>query len=277
VTDAGSVVVRRQLGRELRTWRERARRTLDDVAAAQIASVSKVQRIEHGRTSVRPGDVRELCRLYGVGHDTTETLADLARATRDPDWWERHDTSAPSWFALYLSLEAVASDLCAFEPAVIHGLFQTQDYAREAERGSALDGDAEQVERYVLTRVMRQRHAFDRPDPLRVRLVLGEASLLTRVGSADVMAAQRNHLRDLARRAHLGLRVLPLTAGLHPGLRGSFSLLAFPDPDDPPVAYVETYEAARYPESPAQVGRFRRRFEQVWALSVPVEEHLRER
>src|SRR5690606_31502691 len=112
----------------LRTWRERARRTLDDVAAAHIASVSKVQRIEHGRTSVRPGDVRELCRLYGVADDTTETLVDLARATRDPDWWERHDTSAPSWFALYLSLETVASELCAFEPSLVHGLLQTEEY-----------------------------------------------------------------------------------------------------------------------------------------------------
>jgi len=36
--------------------------------------VSKVQRIERGRTSVRPGDVRELCRLYGVGPDTTDSL-----------------------------------------------------------------------------------------------------------------------------------------------------------------------------------------------------------
>ena len=78
MTDAGSVVVRRRLGRELRTWRERARRTLDDVAAAHIASVSKVQRIERRRTAVRPGDVRELCHLYGLAHDTTETLADLA-------------------------------------------------------------------------------------------------------------------------------------------------------------------------------------------------------
>ena len=81
MNDPGSLVVRRQLGRELRSWRERARRTLDDVAAARIASVSKVQRIEHGRTSVRPGDVRELCRLYGVEDETTDTLAEMARAT----------------------------------------------------------------------------------------------------------------------------------------------------------------------------------------------------
>lgn len=56
---------------------------------------------------------------------------------------------------------------------------------------------------------------------------------------------------------------------------GECRVLTFPDADDPPVAYVETYEAARYPEAPAQVARFRRRFDQLWALGVPIEEHLR--
>jgi len=32
--------------------------------------------------------------------------------------------------------------------------------------------------------------------------------------------------------------------------------------DDPPVLHVETHEAARYPEAPAQVARHRRRDEQ---------------
>jgi hypothetical protein len=33
--------------------------------------------------------------------------------------------------------------------------------------------------------------------------------------------------------------------GVTPGVRESFSLLEFPDPDDPPVAYIETYDAAQ--------------------------------
>src|SRR5512146_1379699 len=174
MTEVGSIVVRRQLGRELRTWRERAQRTLDDVATAQIASVSKVQRIEHGRTSVRPGDGRELCRLYGVSDETTEALADLARATRDPDWWERPETAAPSWFALYLRLEAVAGQVDAFEPLLVHGLFQTPDYAHQAERLSEPETAVEVTDRYVATRMARQQQIFERPDPLRIRLVLGE-------------------------------------------------------------------------------------------------------
>jgi hypothetical protein len=270
--EGGSVVVRRQLGRELRAWRERARRTIDDVAAAQIASVSKVHRIEHGRTSVRPGDVRELCRLYGVAEATTEHLVDLARATRDPDWWERLDGSAPSWFELYLRLESVASAACAFQPMLIHGLLQTESYARAVERAGEPVPDAEQVERYVATRMARQRKVFERQTPLRLRIVLGEAALLMHVGSGKIMTAQLDHLRECAGQPDVGLRILPFSAGVHPGDRGTFSVLEFPDLDDPPVAYVETYDAARYPEAPTQVKRYRKRFERVWALSVPIEE-----
>ena len=272
MTEAGSIVVRRQLGRELRTWRERSRRTLDDVAAAQVASVSKVQRIEHGRTSVRPGDVRELCRLYGVNDETTQALADMARATRDPDWWERHDTSAPSWFALYLNLEAVASELCAFQPVPIHGLLQTEAYARAIEQAWEPAPPAELVERYVATRMVRQQRTFDRAAPLRMRLILGETALLTAVGSEQIMSDQLRQLRTLSRRDHISLRVLPFAAGVHPGLRGAFSIMTFAEPDDPPVAYVETYDAAHYPEAPTQVARYRHRFERIWALSVSIEE-----
>jgi transcriptional regulator with XRE-family HTH domain len=273
MTEGGSVVVRRQLGRELRAWRERARRTLDDVATAQVASVSKVQRIEHGRTSVRPGDVRELCRLYGVAEETTETLVGLARASRDPDWWERQDAPAPAWFALYLRLEAVASELLTYEPTVIHGLFQTRCYAEQVERLTEFDATEERIQGYVQMRRERQRHVFGRSIPMRIRLVLGEAALLTAAGMADVMTAQRAHLRELAAGEHIDVRVLRFAAGLHPSMRGAFSVLTFPDRDDPPVAYVETYDAARYPESRSQVARYRRRFERVWELSVPIEEY----
>ena len=270
---SGSVVVRRQLGRELRAWREKAGHTLEDVAAANVASVSKVQRIEHGRTSVRPGDVRELCRLYGVNEATAEVLADLARATSLPDWWERNDTSAPAWFALYLRLEAVASHLCTFEHSVVHGLFQTRAYAEQVERITNPETDDALIARYVTTRLARQRQVLDRPDPLLIRLVLGEVALHTWAGPSDVLEAQRAYLGELARRDHLSVRILTPRAGLHPAARGAFSVFDFPEDDDPPVAYVESYEAARYPESPAQVARYRRRFELIWALATPIEEY----
>jgi hypothetical protein len=86
------------------------------------------------------------------------------------------------------------------------------------------------------------------------------------------MAAQLSALRERAALPQVQLRVLPLAAGPHPGTLGPFSVLDFDDPDDPSVAYVQTYDAARYPEAPAHVARYRHRFEVIYDSSIPVEE-----
>jgi hypothetical protein len=48
-------VARRQLGRWLRTLREEAGKTIEDVTVTGVLGRTKLWRIEHGRTSVRVG------------------------------------------------------------------------------------------------------------------------------------------------------------------------------------------------------------------------------
>lgn len=276
MSSPGSTVVRRQLGRELRALREAARKTREDVAASSIASVAKLARIESGQTPVKLADVRELCRLYEVGSQTADSLAAMAQATSKEAWWEEYGPgSLPRWFGMYLSLEAVASQISTFEPAVVHGLFQTADYAREVERAVSPDAPEETVESYVAVRMARQERVFDRSDPPKIRLILGEQALNPAVGPPGLMGAQLEHLFRRSMVPGVEVRILPFTAGLHPGVFGAFSLLEFDDPNDPAVAYLETYDAARYPEAPPQVARFRRRLELIHDTSIPLEEFLR--
>jgi transcriptional regulator with XRE-family HTH domain len=276
MSSPGSTVVRRQLGRELRALREAARKTREDVAAASIASVAKLARIESGQTPVKLADVRELCRLYGVGSQAADTLAAMAQATSKEAWWEEYGPgSLPRWFGMYLSLESVASRISAFEPSLVHGLFQTADYAHEVEQAVSPDAPEDTVENYVAVRMARQKRVFERPDPPRIQVVLGEQALNPAVGPPGCMSAQLDQLRRRSGRPRVDVRILPLYAGLHPGVFGAFSLLDFDDPNDPAVAYLETYDAARYPEAPPQVARFRRRLELIHDKSVPLEEFLR--
>jgi transcriptional regulator with XRE-family HTH domain len=276
MSSPGSTVVRRQLGRELRALREAARKTREDVAAASIASVAKLARIESGQTPVKLADVRELCRLYEVGSQATDSLAAMAQATSKEAWWEEYGPgSLPRWFGMYLSLEAVASQISTFEPAVVHGLFQTADYAREVERAVSPDAPEETVESYVAVRMARQERVFERPEPPRIRLILGEQALNPAVGPPGMMSAQLEHLRHRSTAPEVEVRILPFAAGLHPGVFGAFSLLEFDDPNDPAVVYLETYDAARYPEAPPQVARFRRRLELIHDKSIPLEEFFR--
>lgn len=273
MASAGSVVARRQLGRELRAMREATGRTREDVSHrhAGIASLAKLARIEQGLVSIRPGDVRELCILYGVDVETAERLVEMARGTKQEEWWESQDVKAPRWFGMYLSLEAVASRVQIFQPLMIEGLFQTREFAWTVGRRLSLDPDL-LTDDYLHNRMLRQERIFSRPEPLRIDLVLGEAALRVRCPDPAVMPAQVEHLRELNARPEIDVRVVPLGEGLHPGAYGTFTILDFPESGDPSVVYIETYEAARYPEAPDQLVRFRRRFQALSTVSVPLEE-----
>src|ERR1700733_9250162 len=59
-------VRRKRLGIELRRLREQADLTCEDVGHRLDCSGTRISRIETGRISIRPGDVRELLDIYGV-------------------------------------------------------------------------------------------------------------------------------------------------------------------------------------------------------------------
>jgi transcriptional regulator with XRE-family HTH domain len=261
------------VGRRLRAFREAAGKTRGDVVTARICSRSKLEKLEFGQNPIRPGDVRELCLFYGVDPQTTNTLATLAHGSTDPGWWEEYGAVIRPDFTLYLGLEADARTICAFEPDLVHGLVQTEEYARAIERVTPDPITARDVERNVALRMQRQRAVFGSRRPPQLEIVLGEAALLKEWGPPRARVLQLAHLRGLARRGHVAVRVLPLAAGLTPTPLGGFSVLDFDDPADPAVAYHETYDGAHYPEEPATVARYRRRFAMTREKSVPIEEY----
>jgi len=93
-------------------------------------SGSRIQRVESGDIKVRPGDVLELMRAYGIplDSDLASDLSDAARDLREIGWWQRLGLS--SRYATYIAYEEEATDLRNFEPTLVPGLLQTGDYAR---------------------------------------------------------------------------------------------------------------------------------------------------
>jgi transcriptional regulator with XRE-family HTH domain len=233
-----STMVRRQLGRRLRALREDAGKTREDVAATKLMSRSKLELMEFGRTMVRPGDVYELGVLYGAPDDVIAALRELAAATTQDGWWQEHGGNVAKAFETYLDLEVAATEINVFEPLVIYGLFQTEDYARAVERGSTPHKSETAIEGSVRVRLARQQTLLATHHPVRLRAILGEAALRLQVGGPAVMREQYDHLVALARSGVAGLRVLPFIAGSHPGGFGPFTILDFADPEDPPVVRV---------------------------------------
>src|SRR5689334_7016460 len=133
-----STVIRRQLGQRLRWMREQAGRTIADVEEARVFSTSKVFRIESGHGRLNVADVWALCRFYGADTEVASSLARLAE-WEETDGWAR---LPPDWFWVYRQLEGSCRALSTWQPELVHGLFQTDAYARLA---VAFDGAPEDV------------------------------------------------------------------------------------------------------------------------------------
>ena len=269
MTGAGSVVVRRQLGARLRELRIKAGKSIADVVEAGVGSTATIYRVEAGKVPVKITTTRTMCWLYGADSATTEALAALAPGTTTEDWWEPYSSVVvPDWFGLYVSLEQTASRLRCFDPELVHGLLQTEDYARAVIKSEdTLTPDV--VEQRVRFRIDRARRVLDnRPD---LTVILGPAGLLRVIGSPEVMAAQLDHLRRLNHDGVATIRVLPWSAGAYP-TRGSFDVLEFTSPDDPAVVYVEFSTGARYVEQPSQVAEY----EHVFTVLVDRTESIEE-
>lgn len=269
-----STMVRRQLGRKLRQLREECGKTREDVVATRLMSQGKLKAIEHGRSMVRPGDAYELGRLYGATPEVIESLRRLAIATTQEGWWEAYGEDLSKGFDIYLDLESYAAELWIYEPSVIHGLLQTEDYALAVDRGSAPHRSDTLIRKHVQLRMLRQRTLRARRPRPNVHIVLGESSLRLRAGDADVLARQRERLREIADDEGFDLRVLREDAGPHPGLLGGFAVMDFADPEDPSVVYIESYLGARYNDRPAYVARYREVVVAIHGRAVPVEEYL---
>ena len=260
-------MVRRQLGRRLRRLREAAGKTAADVAQAGIASKAKLSRVENGWSVVKMADVRAMCWLYGADPATTDLLCRLAMGTTGPGWWEDGDCDPA--MRLYAGLEAQASRMCCYEPDLVPSLLQTSDYLRAVAATASGPGDLR-----VSTAELAHRARFERPVPLQVCAVLDAAVLSRVVGGPDVMTAQVRKLLQQNRLPQVEIRVLPWSAGAHPAMRGGFTVLEFADPDDPPVACVETLVGTRYAETTGEVELYRRAFATLWRQSTPLGQYL---
>ena len=120
-------VRRRRLALELRRLREAARLTCEEVAEHLECSASKISRVETGRVSVSPRDVRDMLELYGVPDQQRDSLVQLARDSRQKGWWHAFSDTIQPQFATYLGLESAASEIRIYEVSLIPGLLQTQD------------------------------------------------------------------------------------------------------------------------------------------------------
>ena len=261
-------VRRRRLGAELRRLREGKEMTAEEVAGRLMVSQSKISRLENGRRSISPRDVRDLCDVYGVEDERVrESLMAMARESRQRGWWHAFGDIP---YSIYIGLEAEASAIRNYESLFVPGLLQTRDYAQAVVTGIQPDTDAEAVHRRVEVRMERQRRVHGPGALDNFWAVVDEAALSRVVGSRTVMAAQLAQLAELGESPHVNLQVIPFEKGAHPGMTGAFSILEFPESADTAVVYLEGVTSDLYLEKEADVRRYTGLYDHLMAAALSV-------
>jgi len=267
VTEHSPTVRRRRLALELRRLREAAKLTCEEVAEHLECSASKISRVETGRVSVSPRDVRDMLELYGVPAAQRESLVQLARDSRQKGWWHAYSDTMQPQMATYIGLESAASEIRIYEVSLIPGLLQTEDYARAVIRAGMVNSPAEDIERRV-SLLMARQPAVVREDPPKVWAVLDEAALRRRVGGAGLMRLQLEHLLAQAALPNVAVQVIPFGGGAHPAMGRPFIILVFPERVDTDVVYLEDLTSALYLEDVAEVDRYNVFFNHLRATAL---------
>lgn len=268
----GPVVPRRRLGAELRALRDEAGLTIEEVAKGLECSVSKVSRLETGQGIPYRRDIRDLLDRYGITDQARrERLMRWVREGNRQGWWDAYSDvvapdsgdpllRSPDKLSRYVALEQDASEVRSFEVIVVHGLLQTEDYAR-AIVNALSTADSEVTEGLVEFRMRRQQRLYADEDPLIVHMVIDEAVLHRPVGSAKVMRGQLARLLTDSQRPNVTLQVLPFSIGAHRSVAGSFVVLAFADTDDNDLVYIEGHVGDLYIEKDHDVVVYEQMFD----------------
>lgn len=254
--EPGSVVRRMLLGSQLRRLREARGITREAAGYSIRASESKISRMELGRVSFKTRDVEDLLTLYGISDEAErQSLLSLAREANVAGWWHSYTDVLPSWFPTYVGLEGAASLIRVYEVQFVHGLLQTEAYARAVVRRGMKGASQDDIERRVALRLERQRHLFADGAP-EFHIVLDEAALRRPYGDREVMRGQLQHLIDVSARPNVRLQVMPFSFGGHSGESGAFTILSFPDADLSDVVYVEQLTSALYLDKREDVAQY---------------------
>ncbi|GCB49343.1 helix-turn-helix transcriptional regulator [Streptomyces sp. NL15-2K] len=218
---------RAALGRTLRFLREKADKSLGQLAEETAYDKSYLYRLEKGERLSKRAVMEDLDRYHGSG----DLLVRL--------WRDARKEVIKDKYKAFMDLEATARVMWLFQLRV-PGVLQTEDYARAVLSGlsgaQTTAGNGEEVEEQVALRMGRKELLYRDPAP-NVRVILDEGALRRPVPDAKVWTDQLSHLVDAAELPNVALQVLPYTAGVH-DLMDSHLWLLWQRAGDP-VAYVE--------------------------------------
>ncbi|MET8012282.1 helix-turn-helix transcriptional regulator [Streptomyces sp. NPDC005271] len=200
--------------RELRLSAPGCRLTGTELAEQYGWNKSKVSRLENGRQTPTPDDLRKWAEATGQPEAYDELLARLRGFESHIRSWRRQLAAGHKPVQdTHLSAHADASVFRGWESSMIFGILQTPDYARSIfTRYAELQRSPRDTEEAVRSRMKRQEALYDSSQ--RFHLILWEAALHALICPPSVLAAQLDRLAGAVGLDTVELGIIPLSASL---------------------------------------------------------------
>jgi transcriptional regulator with XRE-family HTH domain len=226
-------VQRHRIAAALRRARSEARVTQGQVAKAMDWSIATVIRVEAGTHKIRRVDLEEMLRLYGVSDRLKEILLEIHEESRRESPYAAFGSAADVNYLIYLQYELSAYSVRNFEPLLVPGLLQTEEYAQTVLEALQYQSP-DKVEPLVDLRMTRQELMTGRetPPPSQMHFILDEAVIRRNVGGPKVMQRQLERLRGLVQHnPQITIQIIPRRRGLYRLCQVPYVLLELPGPE----------------------------------------------
>ncbi|MFI1536451.1 helix-turn-helix domain-containing protein [Streptomyces anandii] len=250
------------LGRTLKFLREKAGKSLGQLAEETGYDKSYLSRLESGQRLSKVTVMEDLDSYYGC----SDLLVSHWRVAR-------HDAFKDKYKA-YMRLEATARFMHVYT-ADVPGLLQTEEFAREvlSEPQATGKADSEAVEEQVAARLGRGLTLGRDPAPS-VRFVIDELAFRRPSAGRDTWEGQLLHVESVAQWPNVVVQVIPFSAGIHP-LMGKGSLTLLWQQDGSAVAYTEGGSSGVLMDEPEDVAHHRLSYDRLRDLALSPSDSLK--
>jgi transcriptional regulator with XRE-family HTH domain len=258
-----------QLARALRRLREQRGIGQHAAALALRCSDSTISRIETAEQLPPYLTLRALLDLYGVTVDQWQPYIDLWERAKEKGWWHAYGLDDRG----YVSMEADAVRVREFQLGYVPGLLQTEAYARAALAASPIRRSRTWLDNQVTVRLRRQERLTAEEEPLELHVIVDETALREPTDDPRLVHDQLQNVVQRAALPNVTVQVVR-RGGLHPGLIGSFIVLAFPGNEMPEIGYVEHMAGSLHLEEDADVRACNLAFDRLRSSALSPDDSL---
>ncbi|MEV5809132.1 helix-turn-helix domain-containing protein [Streptomyces parvulus] len=254
--DEWGVAVLATVGRQLKLRREAAGMRAGDFGIAVGYGEDLVYKVEGGKRIPRREYLEKADQVLDAGGLLAATWEDVKRVRY------------PKQVRDLAKLESRAVESLSYGSYSLHGLLQTEEYARAllSRRRPVLTED--ELENAVAAR-MGRKAMFERAPTPALSFVQEEATLRRPVGGMMVLRRQLEHLLEIGRLRHAEIQVMPTSRGDHPG-GGRLQVLKFED--GTAVGRADDEYGSRAVTDPRQLRILELRYGTIRAEALPTRE-----